>query len=173
MNKQLNTVAKIAAAAAASLALAGHASAATNLVKDGDFESFSSQVAANSWTTLATNTTFGAWTVTAGTVDLIRGMGNNVTGVSIDMNGTSAGTLTQTFNAVAGMTYTLSFDRNHTNSGWAGLTAQLGSSTATYNDVTAAITHETLSWTAATSGLQTLQFASTGPGYGGTGLDNV
>ena len=46
----------------------------------------------------------------AGTVDLIKGLGNNVSGVSIDMNGSSAGTLAQTFNAVAGMTYTLSFD---------------------------------------------------------------
>jgi choice-of-anchor C domain-containing protein len=97
---------KSSAAGALVLALAGGANASA-LVADG---TFTEGVNAGSYSTIGTNGTIGgAWTVTGGSVDLIGSYWAQPTGsYSIDLDGNSPGTISQSLNLAAG-DYTLGF----------------------------------------------------------------
>jgi choice-of-anchor C domain-containing protein len=96
---------KSCAAGALVLALAGGANAAA-LVADG---SFSEGANAGSFTTVGTNGTIGAWTVTDGSVDLIGNYWTQPTGsYTIDLDGNAPGTISQGLNLAAG-SYELGF----------------------------------------------------------------
>lgn len=96
---------KSCAAGALVLALAGGANASA-LVADGTFSEGSS---AGAYTTIFTNGTIGAWTVTDGSVDLIGSYWAQPTGsYSIDLDGNSPGTISQGLDLAAG-SYQLGF----------------------------------------------------------------
>lgn len=148
----------------------GGAHAATNLLNDGDFESFAGQVANGSYTAVNAGT-LGAWTVGATSVDLIRNAYGSISNVSVDLSGTPGpGSLSQNFFAQAGTTYTLSWDYFKNGVGTA-LDVSFGGLTTTYA-APSIISHGLLSWTATASGLQTVTFAG-GNGNQGPTLDNV
>ncbi len=171
MNKQLKTFAKIVAAMATTMAFAGHASAGTNLLSDGDFEAFSAQVASNSYTVYSAGSKVGAWTVGGDSVDLVRGIGGAISGISVDLAGYNSGSLSQTFNAQAGSTYTLSWDY-FKNANGATLSVDFGGKNTTYAPPSA-VTSASLTFTAVTSGVQTVTFGSIGNTAAGPVLDNV
>ena len=158
---------------AVSALLAGNAAHAdTSLLSDGDFETFASQVATGTYTTINAGQTLGAWTVNGASVDLIRNAYGAINDVSVDLAGTPGpGYITQSFNAVAGTTYTLSWDYFKNGEGTA-LDVSFGGATTSYAPPAAA-THASLSWTATTSGLQAVTFGTASNGNAGPVLDNV
>jgi choice-of-anchor C domain-containing protein len=96
---------KMIVAGFAALAFAGVAQA--DGLQDGSFEQGAS---AGSYTTEDTHGSIGAWNVTSGNVDLIGTywQAPPTGGYSVDMNGSDAGTISQSFTLPAGQ-YTLSF----------------------------------------------------------------
>lgn len=91
------------------LALAvGGAAHAANLVSDGDFNSPSG---GNAFHPYSAGSSFGPWTVTSGSVDLVGGYWQAPTpgAGSVDVNGSSDGAFDQSIATGAG-TYTLTFD---------------------------------------------------------------
>ncbi|GAA1235353.1 hypothetical protein GCM10009665_26900 [Kitasatospora nipponensis] len=76
---------------------------------DGSFEN--PRVAAGSFTTLSAGQAIGPWQVTAGNVDLIgAGFWQAAEGdQSVDLNGTTPGTVAQTFTTVPGANYTVTY----------------------------------------------------------------
>ena len=167
----MNTTRQLICLAIAALGTVS-AQAQTNLLSDGDFQNFSSQVASGTFTTIAAGSNLGAWAVTGSSVDLIRNAYGSISDVSVDLAGTPGpGTLTQSFNAVAGTTYTLAWDYFKNASGEA-LNVGFGGSSTTYA-VVSDITHATLNWTATSSGLQTVSFGTAVSGNLGPTLDNV
>ncbi|MBV8502148.1 MAG: DUF642 domain-containing protein [Paucibacter sp.] len=148
----------------------GAAHADTNLLGDGNFESFSAQVANGTYTAFYGGT-IGAWTVT-GSVDLIRNAYGAIDDISVDLAGTPGpGWISQTFNAVAGQTYTLSWDLSKNGPG-TQLDVSFGGVTTSYAPV-ASVANETLSWTATVSGLQTVSFGTAVASYQGPVVDNI
>ena len=153
--------------------LAGTAARAdTNLLANGDFESFAPQVADGTYTTISAGSTLGAWTVSGMSVDLIRNAYGAINNVSIDLAGTPGpGYIAQSFNAVAGTTYTLAWDYFKNGDG-STLTVGFGGNSTDYA-APAGVTHASLDWTASVSGLQTLTFGTASNGVQGPVLDNV
>jgi len=98
-------------ATAAIAAMAGFvslpANAAVNLIADGNFGDVG---ASTTFTTFSATQSFGAWNVVSGSVDEIGNYWQApVTGGgSVDLSGTGAGSIQQSFNAAAG-NYTLQF----------------------------------------------------------------
>ncbi|WP_328958685.1 choice-of-anchor C family protein [Kitasatospora purpeofusca] len=74
---------------------------------DGSFET--PKAPANSFTPLAAGQTIGPWSVASGSVDLIgAGFWQAAEGnQSLDLNGSNAGTVTQSFTTVPGTTYSV------------------------------------------------------------------
>lgn len=104
---------KLRFAAAAALSALTLASASLGAqVSDGSFENGS---ATSPYQTYSQGQTFGAWTVGTGnvavqTVDLINGYWTAKDGVkSVDLNGTSPGSVFQNIMTTSGQTYNLSF----------------------------------------------------------------
>jgi len=161
------TISKIIAAGVAALAFAGAAQA--DGLQDG---SFLQGATAGSFTTYGTNETIGAWTVTSGNVDLIGSywQAPPVTGgYSLDMNGLTAGAISQTFTLAAGE-YTLSFWLAGNPDGAPALKSLLvtaGSSQQAFSFTnTGSTTESNMGWTLetlnfSTAGSTTLSFAST------------
>ena len=124
----------------------------------------------------------GGWTVSNGTVDiigvggawdLIPGNGNYV---DLDGSTNQAGVLSKTLNLVAGTTYTATFDLAGNHRGYADdvVDVNFGSSSLTLTRASAdALTAESLSFTAATTGSYTLSFHNHGGDNVGALLDNV
>ena len=149
----------------------GSAHAATNLLSDGDFESFAGQVADGSYTVVNAGDALGAWTVGATSVDLIRNNYGSINNVSIDLSGSPGpGSLSQSFYAQQGTTYTLTWDF-FKNGGGTDLTVSFAGQTHVYAPA-AAPTSASLLWTALSTGTQTVSFGG-GPGNSGPTLDNV
>jgi choice-of-anchor C domain-containing protein len=98
-----------ALAVVASLALAGSALAAG--FSNGSFETGSFVNGGSGFDTLSPGSTaITGWTVGGGGVDWISTYWNAEQGsFSLDMNATSAGSISQTFDTVAGATYSVSF----------------------------------------------------------------
>ena len=166
-------VRKFTFAAALALAAIG-AQAQTNLLSDGDFESFTAKVGSGSYTKIGAGSTLGAWSVTGNSVDLVRNAYGAINDISVDLAGTPGpGYISQTFTAIAGTTYTLSWDQFRNGAGaTADMVVSLGGSNTNFSMVTA-ITHESLSWTAAADGLQTIKFGTATTALAGPTLDNV
>jgi len=160
-------------ALAVTLALSGgSAVAAGNLLSDGDFESFDSLVASGAFTTIsAGSSALGAWTVGGVSVDLIQGAYNAITNVSVDLAGTPGpGWLSQSFAAIAGYTYTLTFDL--ANNGGSQFAVTLGGVTTNFLPSNPA-TSKTVVWTATNSAMESVKFDSVAAGNSGPVIDNV
>jgi hypothetical protein len=105
----------------AAIACAQGAQAATNLLTNGGFDSIGAGAVPESWGGLTYytdgthpgNVALPGWTVEAGSVDLTAtssAWGPADRGAySLDINGWEAGTISQTFNTVAGQSYDVTF----------------------------------------------------------------
>lgn len=157
-----------AAALACSLAQAG-----PTLLINGNFEADVLDVSNGGYTKVAAGqTTILGWTVGGTSVDLIRNNYGAITNVSVDLAGTPGpGTLSQSFAVVAGETYELAFDYYRNGAG-TSLTVGFGDLAPIVLGAPGAVTHKTYTWTAATTGLASVSFAS-GAGNSGPTLDNV
>jgi Protein of unknown function (DUF642)/PEP-CTERM motif len=155
--------------------------AAGNILINGDFESYAGPFNSFGYTTVSggDGSTIAGWTVGGVSVDLINTLGGNpygaITGISVDLDGTPGpGTLSQSFEQVAGQTYVLVWDyfRNPPGS---NLGVKFGDlSPITYTNVfslSAPIT-ESLSYVAATTGTTAVTFVSSGGSFGPT-IDNI
>lgn len=161
------------AAAVTALTASGAASAA-NLIQNGDFENVSGVNPNNYVRVGAGDGAIAFWSVGGNSVDVINNSYNSILGNSIDMLGTPGpGVLSQSFTAVAGATYTLSFDLTHNPySHGAGLDVFVGGNHYSFEGSTP-VTNYTFNFTT-TGGLQALVFSSVGgDGYSGAVLDNV
>ena len=147
---------KIITVGAAALALAGAAHA--NGFADG---SFAEGAAAGSYASYSSGGTFGAWTVTSGSVDLIGTYWSGPTGsYSLDMNGLTAGAVSQSFNVSAGE-YRLSFWIAANPDGGPAtrsVLATVGDASQTFTFDVAGGTKSNMGWT-----LETLTFDTAGP----------
>nr|WP_315261319.1 choice-of-anchor C family protein [uncultured Duganella sp.] len=163
---------------AAALSALASTAQSSELIDNGGFES---DYHPGSFIELSSG--LSGWTITAGSVDLINGYWQAAGGsYSIDLNGGSAATLSQSFATNIGQLYNVSFSMAGNPDGggavksiMAGVT---GMSTFTFDGTGAS--HGAMNWQArsfsfvASSSLSTLTFAgdsSTGP-YG-VALDNV
>lgn len=113
--------------------------------------------------------------IVSGSVDLIRGAFGAIDSVSLDLSGTGPGTITHTFTAVAGLTYTLAWDMFRNGSGSA-FTAGLGAASFTLpQGIVAGLASPesvSLNWLAPVSGTTTLFFGG-GAGNSGPTIDNI
>ncbi|HBJ36743.1 MAG TPA: hypothetical protein DDZ51_18705, partial [Planctomycetaceae bacterium] len=82
--------------------------AGPNLAADGQFLN---GTVSGSFSSYSSGQSFGGWAVTAGSIDLLNDFWQRSPsgGRSIDMNGTSPGTISQSFSTVAGNTYTVRY----------------------------------------------------------------
>ncbi|HAT29519.1 MAG TPA: PEP-CTERM sorting domain-containing protein [Janthinobacterium sp.] len=86
---------------------AGVAHAATELVSNGGFETSSFN---GNFTSSGTGSGLSGWTVNSGSVDLINSYWAPAAGhYSLDLNGGSAGTISEALTTVVGQSYTVSF----------------------------------------------------------------
>lgn len=176
-----------AIAAVLALFAAGSASASpVNLITNGDFEAVAPgyTFASGFQVVNSGSSAITGWNVGATSVDLIRNAYNAIDGYSIDLLGTPGpGFLSQNFSVVAGQTYNLSFDmaRNPNGPAGQGVAVSFGGVAQDFYSTAAANTlySNTLSFTAASTGLATLSFASAAQAgtpfdnYSGAVIDNV
>ena len=135
-----------------------------------NFESFDPQVANFDYTVVNAGT-LGAWTVGGTSIDLIQNNYGAINNVSVDLSGSPGpGSLSQSFNAIAGWTYTLTWDYFKNGDG-TPLDVTLGTLSHSFA-APAVITAGLLVWTATTNAPFTVSFAG-GPGVQGPTLDNV
>ena len=175
-------------AAVVALFAAGTASASpVNLITNGEFEIMVPGYAFSDGYQVVNSGSIAimGWTVGGGSVDLIHNAYNAISGYSIDMLGTPGpGFLSQDFNVVAGQTYNLSFDmaRNPGGPAGQGVAVSFGGAAGNFYSTAAAsntLYSNTLSFTAASTGLATLSFASAAQAgtsydnYSGAVIDNV
>lgn len=102
----------LAAAALATVAIAGSANAATNLITNGAFAGDTSN---GSFVTVGVSSgVIPGWDVLEGNVDWIQGYwdGSDGDGFSIDLNGNTQGKIGQTIATQVGKFYTITFDMN-------------------------------------------------------------
>jgi choice-of-anchor C domain-containing protein len=94
--------------AAAALFAVTSSQASANLISDGDF---SNPSGGSSFTTYNAGSTFGPWFVATGSVDLIGGYWQAPPsgGGSVDIDGNSPGSITQSFTVLTPGSYDLSF----------------------------------------------------------------
>lgn len=138
----------------------------TNLVSDGDFNS---PYGGTSFTTYSAGQSFGPWTVTSGSVDLIGGYWQNtpVGDGSVDVDGNAPGAFDQSINTGTGK-YTLTFDLSGNPDGpplTKGLQVSVGGVTKTFTYTTGTNTHANMmytpeSFTFSAKGPTTLTFTS-------------
>jgi choice-of-anchor C domain-containing protein len=158
----------------ATIAVFGSANAATNLIINGDFETFSGNPVSGFKTVNAGDSALGNWLVGGTSIDVINGAYGAISGNSIDMLGTPGpGSLSQKFTTTVGSLYSLAFDlsRNPGSSADSSMTVGVAGNTYAYTG-TDLMTHYTKSFTALT-GMTTLTFNSAAAGYSGPVLDNV
>lgn len=155
-------MAKTGAQATGALVMAlavGGAAHAANLVSDGDFNS---PYGGSSFTTYSAGSSFGPWTVTTGSVDLIGGYWQSPTagGGSVDVDGNAPGAFDQAISTGAG-TYTLTFDLSGNPDGppmSKTLQVSVGNTTKTFTYQIGANTHSNMMYVP-----ETLTFMATGP----------
>ncbi len=198
----MKTSSFLRATVCAAALVTGSAQAAGNLLVNGDFETFTGLAAlasSPSFQSIATSGTvyldsllggsgpFTGWYVQGVTgnsgVDLIKGnLFGAITNVSVDMVSLPGlSFLTQSFNAVAGTTYTLKFDRWANLAGGPVLTKLnvafgdgLSSAVAAYSAPAAVVMGQTLSWKATSTGLASVTFSEDfSMAAGGNTIDNV
>lgn len=164
-------------------ALASPPAGAQNLLSNGSFEN-PALSPTTTFTTILNGQSFGAWTVTAGSIDLIRAYWAPADGFqSVDLNGNGAGAIAQTMSTAAGQQYALRFSMagNPDNSitkvmrVWWG-TQDLGLFSFTQNGTTrTAMGWQTVTLTGliASSASTTVRFQAVTTGATGMALDNV
>ncbi len=174
---------RIAALSAALAVLAAAQLSAQNLLADGSFEN-PALASSATFTTIMNGSPLGAWTITSGSIDLIRTHWAPADGFqSIDLNGASPGTIAQTIATTSGSSYRLRFSLagnpdntlNKVMRVWWG-TQDLGLVTFTQ----AGRTRTNMGWQTVTfatliaSGpATTLRFEGQGANYWGAALDNI
>jgi hypothetical protein len=139
-----------------------------------DFESFPTA-------TITSPSSFGAWSVTAGSVDTLSSFpGLTCHGGThcVDMDGSTgaAGTIQRTFAATAGVQYVLGFWYSGNQRGGSdSMTVSLGTSTLSLTNIPSSqpYTQGTVSWIAPSTGTATVQFAHAGADNVGILLDDV
>lgn len=145
-----------------------------------NFESYSAP--SGSLTGVGTAGTFGPWTVSAGSIEILNsypGLPARGGTQNLDMDGgtSSAGTINRTFTATAGATYTLTYFYAGNQRGGSPdtMTVSLGLNSVTHSNVPSAqgYTLGTISWTAASTGTANVTFATTGGDNVGILLDDV
>lgn len=157
--------------------------AAQNLLTDGSFEN-PAQANSTTFVTIMNGSSFGAWTITSGSIDLIRTYWAPADGFqSIDLNGASPGTIAQTMATTAGSSYRLRFSLagnpdntfNKVMRVWWG-TQDLGLITFAQ----AGLTRTNMGWQTITFGnllatgpATTLRFEGQGAAAWGAALDNI
>ena len=165
------------------------AKAQSNLIVNGGFEepatsTFTDVVAPNS-------STIPGWTVAMGSVDVVNAVGNGFDvgpadqgAQYLDLNGTDAGTISQSFSTLPGVTYELSFACANNYDPPTSLTAQVTLSDGSGALLATNVTHSdsvsgNLNWSQFNqlfTGRQastTLAFASQNTGDGGVFLDAI
>lgn len=149
------------AAVCASLFISQSSIAAQNLVGNGSFEDGFGASGYGGFATLgvgAANVT--AWTIAGGNIDWINGYWQASDGnKSIDMNGDTAATLTQSISTVAGQVYLLTFDLAANPGGPTTKTMQVsaGNTSNTFSFNSTGTSPNNMGWS-----LQTMQFTATG-----------
>ncbi|HEX7345557.1 MAG TPA: choice-of-anchor C family protein [Candidatus Limnocylindrales bacterium] len=172
----------------ASTAFVGSASAAFTGLANGSFETGAYTDNGFGFQQLdAPNTNIDDWTVDAGSVDWIADYWTAPNGMSIDMSGADAGTLSQTFDTTIGNTYAVTFllSGNPAGAG-AGSPAiktlevtATGGTTGLYTHDTTGSDLTTMVWVPktytflATSATTTLTFTSRTAGAYGPAIDDV
>ena len=101
-----------AGAMVATLTVAGAASAAVNLVQNGGFKDGLTPAGGNFQTVGLSSGIIPAWDVLAGDVDWIKGYweSSDGDGYSVDMDGTTQGSIAQSITTVIGRKYNFTFD---------------------------------------------------------------
>lgn len=174
-----------AAAASLTLSLVGVSAAAGPAIVNGSFETGTTpgvflQLSAGDSTSIL------GWTVSAGTVDYVGTYWPAADGVrSIDLNGSSAGAVRQSFATTVGATYKVTFSMSGNPAGGVGtktLTADVGGTPASFSYEVGSVNPPTLfdmKWAkksfsfTATALTTTLTFTSTTIGVYGPALDKV
>jgi choice-of-anchor C domain-containing protein len=154
----MKTFARASGVIALALAMGGAAHAA-NLVDDGTFDS---PFGGPTFTTFGAGTSFGPWSVTSGSVDLIGGYWQAPAGTtgSVDLDGNSPGGISQSISTGTG-TYMLSFDLSgNPDEGPTTKTLEVsvGGVTQTYTYMIGANSHADMMYTP-----ETLTFTASGP----------
>jgi choice-of-anchor C domain-containing protein len=175
----------IALALIATLALTGSTLAFTGLI-NGSFEDNGNYVDVSGGfeELTAGDASLAPWTVDAGSIDWIGTYWPAQDGaMSIDLSGTSAGTLSQTFATTIGNTYTVSFGLSGNPAGDPAVktldVSATGGTPASYSYDATGNDLSNMNWTTetysflATSASSTLSFISTTAGAFGPALDNV
>jgi choice-of-anchor C domain-containing protein len=176
----MKTARLIQAAAIAALFATGAASAATNLIKNGDFESHPTLSVPDGGYLKVSAGSGGItdWTVGGDSIDLILNSYGSigVNSTSVDMLGTPGpGILSQSFDYAANTTYTLSFDvSRNPNGSYTALNVNVNGIDNLYVGTSTPTTYTFNFTTGATAGSQLLTFSSVGGDrYSGAVLDNV
>ena len=169
----------IQAAAVSALCVTGAASAATNLITNGDFETYTVGVPNGGFTTVgAGSNAITGWTVAGASVDLIKNNYGSVNGTSIDMLGTPGpGSVAQQFSYAANTTYTLTFDLSRNpgaGASYTGIDVSVNGSHTSFIGTSPTSPYSLTFTTGASAGSQWLTFSSVGGDvYSGAVLDNV
>ena len=151
----------------------GLSSASSNMLINGDFEANSGDVASGWYTTVnAGDPLIAGWTVGQVSVDLIKGWTGTIQGVSVDLAGTPGpGSLSQSFSAVAGYTYSLDWDFG--NNDGTILQVSLGGTAQSFTPSNP-FQHGQLQWVAPVTGSSFVKFSSgTDGSNSGPTIDNV
>jgi len=158
-----------------SLAVASPVAAAVNLISNGSFEIGTPNDNSNGFTDLvAGNTSIAGWTIGGDSIDWIGSYWQPGDGKrSIDLSGVGLGSLSQSFKAVIGKQYTVSFllagNPDRQDIGPVIKTVDVSVGTAfnqTFNFSVATSSHTNMNWTpesftfTANSPIETLKFAS-------------
>jgi choice-of-anchor C domain-containing protein len=167
---------------AAALLAVSEPSWSANLLQNGSFEN-GLPIPAGGWVT-ADAPDFGAtianWDVTNNSVDYVGTFWQAADGTrSLDMNGSAAGTISQTFPTAAGSTYLVTFALAGAPGGVRHLRVSVAGKSEDYSFDAALHSWDDMGWvdktfrfTAAAS-TTILQFQSLDEGYSGPALDNV
>ncbi len=165
----------------AALLTSGSAFAATNLIQNGGFESsnLSGLIQHGTgtdpiyWTVDSGLANLSPWTVGETSIDLIKNGYGAINNLSVDLAGTSGpGSISQSFNIMAGWTYILDFDMGTNGYREADVTFGGTSYIATLPaDLTKK--HFQYQFVAASNGSSTLTFHSIVGGNSGATIDNV
>jgi choice-of-anchor C domain-containing protein len=169
---------------ALALALAAPPAARAQIVQNGSFEPAGGTCTGSFTTHGVGNPAISPWAITAGTIDLICTFWQHDQGVrSLDMNGTSAATISQTVTLLPGSTYQLSFamaGNPDTGADLKTMEVSVGTAFLENFSFNAATTSRTnMGWVTHTRTFvadatnPSLQFRSTMAGSGGPALDDV
>jgi choice-of-anchor C domain-containing protein len=174
-----------ATAAGLTLSLAGISAAAGPTIVNGSFES-GTDPGASTQLSAVNGTTITGWTVNSGTIAYVGTHWQAADGVrSLDLRGSGAGAVQQTFATTVGTSYRVTFSMSGNPAGGAGtktMTADTGGTPIVFTYVVGAVNPPTLAnmkWAkksflfTAVAVTTTLTFTSTTSGVYGPALDNV